>query len=450
MIRLLSDNRAQLFCSLIIQLFSPDVRSNRDPDQSVGVRVMSYTAAMRIIAHLDMDAFFAAVEERERPYLKGAPIAVCTSTPFSVNPKEDSVVEYEEHYRTKRAHPELVEGLSADPQGGVGRGVVSTANYVARAYGIRSATPIRKAWELSEAARREGKPPVVFISPDFRKYSETSKRIMQIVGEHLEPLLTSLFEEAPPAFEQVSVDECFFDLSFAGSLEKAEQLAERIKKDILKKEKLTCSIGIGPNKLIAKIASDFQKPDGLTVIPPERIGGFLFSLPIRKIPGVGPKAEEKLNRLNVKTVADAWKLSEEKLRALFGKWGGELYRKFRGEDDSPVVVEAPPAKSIGEQETLPSDSLDMNVLLPYIEREARDVMRRLKAEGFTAFRTMVLTVRFADFETVSRSRTLKEPVSDAEKLTQHITQMFFPFLDRRENPRRKKIRLLGVRVEKIL
>ncbi|HBV01095.1 MAG TPA: DNA polymerase IV [Candidatus Taylorbacteria bacterium] len=369
---------------------------------------------MRIIGHLDMDAFFAAVEERERPYLKGQPIAV-----------------------------------GSDPQGGKGRGVVATANYAARAYGIRSATPIQKAWELSEAARKKGLPPVVFITSGFRKYEEVSERIMNIVARHLLPRDVSLFEKEPPALEQVSVDECFFDLSFAGSFEKARKVAENIKKSIEKEERLTCSIGIGPNKLIAKIASDFNKPDGLTLVPAEQISAFLAPLSVRKIPGIGPKAEEKLKRLRVKTIADARKLTEEKLRLMFGKWGSELYKKFRGEDNSPVITDKPPAKSIGEQETLPEDSLDMKVLLPYLERQAQNLASYVIKEGFKSFRTIVLTVRFADFETVSRSRTLPTPASGAETLRRHVTQMFFPFLDRRENPKRKKIRLLGVRVEKL-
>ncbi|KKW11314.1 MAG: Nucleotidyltransferase/DNA polymerase involved in DNA repair [Parcubacteria group bacterium GW2011_GWA2_49_9] len=381
-----------------------------------------------------MDAFFASVEERERPYLKGQPIAV-----------------------------------GADPQGGKGRGVISTANYPARAYGIKSATPIRKAWELSEAARKKGLPPVVFISSGFRKYSETSKRIMEIIVTYLQkhspcvpsqsllPFATpSAFGISPSkegerdvALEQVSVDECYFDLSFAGSFGKAEKIAEKIKKNILKKEKLSSSIGIGPNKLIAKIASDFQKPNGLTVILPEEVLKFLEPLSVRKIPGVGPKAEEKLARLRVRTIADGRKLSEERLKGILGKWGSELYRKLRGEDDSPVVVEAPPAKSIGEQETLSEDSLSMKVLLPYVERQAKNLIGYMAKEGFKTFRTIVLTVRFADFETVSRSRTLPEPTGSAETLRRNVTQMFFPFLDRQENPRKKKIRLVGVRIEKL-
>ncbi|MDO8594356.1 MAG: DNA polymerase IV [bacterium] len=369
---------------------------------------------MRIIGHLDMDAFFAAVEERERPYLKGQPIAV-----------------------------------GGDPQGGKGRGVLSTANYAARAYGLRSAMSVRQAWELSEAARKKGLPPVVFLSSGFRKYSAVSKAVMEIVAGHLQSTQKNLFEKELPALEQVSVDECFFDLSFAGSFEKAEKVALKIKKDILKKEKLTATVGIGPNKLIAKIASDFKKPDGLTVVSEEQVLKFLEPLSVRKIPGVGPKAEEKLLRLRVRTVADARKFTEEKLKAMFGKWGSELYRKFRGEDDSEVTVEQPPAKSIGEQETLPEDSLNMKILLPYLERQAKNLVSYLQKDGFKEFQRIVLTVRFADFETISRSRTLPEPTGSAEILRRHVTQMFFPFLDRQENPKRKKIRLVGVRLEKL-
>ncbi len=389
---------------------------------------MRYTFRMRIIGHLDMDAFFAAVEERERPYLMGQPIAV-----------------------------------GADPVGGKGRGVVSTANYAARKYGIRSATPIQQAWQLSEQARKKGLPPVVFISSGFRKYSEISKKIMSIIHSHLKGAERNLFEKDTPALEQVSVDECFFDLSFAGNFEEARNIAELIKKDIKEKEGLTASIGIGSNKLIAKIASDFRKPDGLTIVHPEEVLDFLEPLSVRKIPGVGPKAEEKLLRLRVRTVADARRVGQEKLTSVFGKWGSELFLKFQGEDTSPVVIEETPAKSIGEQETLPEDSLNMKVLFPYLERQAKNLAGYVAKEGFTSFRTIVLTVRFADFETVSRSRTLPlpvqvsseescsgKPMSSAETLRRHVTQMFFPFLDRRENPQRKKIRLVGVRVEKLL
>lgn len=369
---------------------------------------------MRVIAHLDMDSFFASVEERDRPYLAGQPIVI-----------------------------------GSDPQGGQGRGVVSTANYPARAYGIRSATPIRKAWQMSEDARKKGLPPAIFISSSMRKYSEISSRIMEIVVGHLEGTHISLFEDTPPALEQVSVDECYLDLSFSGTFGKAEKIAQKIKDDIKNKERLTATIGIGPNKLIAKIASDFQKPDGLTVVRPEQVEDFLAPLPVSKIPGVGPKMNEKLHKLGVTTIASAQKLSQERLAKDFGKWGRELFRKFRGESDSEVTVEHAPAKSISEQETLPEDTLNMKVLIPLLEEIATRVAKRVSKEGFRSFRTVALVVRFADFTTVSRTRTLDKPVSGETVLIQHMTQMFFPFLDRQENPRKQKIRLLGVRVERL-
>jgi len=370
---------------------------------------------MRIVAHLDLDAFFASVEERERPYLTGAPIVV-----------------------------------GADPEDGKGRGVVSTCNYKAREYGIRSAMPIREAWRRSEEAKRSGKPVAFFISPDFSKYTEASRAVFAIVEKHSKEI------------ESAGIDEAYFDLSGLGSFEKAEAVAQIIKKEIQEGQKLTASIGIGPNKLIAKIASDFKKPDGLTIVKPEDVEKFLEPLPIRKIPGIGPKAEKKLFDVHVLNVADARGLTKEILQKMFGKWGTELYEKLRGRNEAPIVTIAPPAKSIGDHETLPEDSLDMNVLLPYLEHAVETVARRVSEDGFSGFRTIVLTVRFSDFETLSRSRTLPlpvqvsskesrsgEPISGAKLLLRHATQLFLPFLDRRENPRQKKIRLIGVRVEKL-
>jgi DNA polymerase IV (DinB-like DNA polymerase) len=166
---------------------------------------------MRIIAHIDMDAFFASVEERDKEWLNGLPIVI-----------------------------------GSDPQDGKGRGVVSTANYKAREYGIKSAVPISIAWKLSEEAHKQGKPRAVFITPNMEKYSAISARIMAILRSYAEHI------------EEASIDEAYFDLSPLGSYEKAAKVAEKIREEIVKKESLTASIGIGPNKLVAKIASDFK------------------------------------------------------------------------------------------------------------------------------------------------------------------------------------------------
>src|SRR5713226_2976891 len=202
---------------------------------------------MRIVAHVDMDAFYASVEERYHPELRGRPVVV-----------------------------------GADPKGGTGRGVVTAASYAARKYGIRSALPISRAWRLAETARRKGEPEAVFVRGDRALYLEVSGRIMAIVGQGVD------------AYE---------DLSSLGDLERAQGHARTLKKEILEREGLTCSVGIGPNKLVAKIASDFRKPDGLTVVRPEEVQGFLDGLPIRVIPGVGPKTEGFLHEKGIKMVA---------------------------------------------------------------------------------------------------------------------------------------------------
>ncbi len=246
---------------------------------------------MRIIGHLDMDAFFAAVEERDRPELKGLPLVV-----------------------------------GADPAGGQGRGVVSTANYKAREYGIHSALPISRAWKLSEAARRRGRPAAVFVRVNYRRYSQVSERIM------------ALLREFAPVVEEAGIDEAYFDLSFAGSYERAAEICRQIKGQIKSREGLTASVGIGPNKLVAKIASDFKKPDGLTVVTEEEAEDFLAPLAVRKIPGIGPKTEKFLAPRGIKTVQDLKRFSAPELQEIFGKWGPELYERIRGRHDSPLVT----------------------------------------------------------------------------------------------------------------
>ncbi len=355
----------------------------------------------RIVAHLDMDAFFAAIEERDTPALRGLPLVV-----------------------------------GADPRGGRGRGVVSTSNYLAREYGIHSATPISTAWRLSEAARRKGKPPVTFVSVDMKKYAAESDRVMAIVRRFV------------PLVEQASIDEAYGDLSFTGSYEAAEDVCRRMKEAICIEEQLTASVGIGPNKLIAKIASGMHKPDGLTVVREEEAEAFLAPLSVRAIPGIGPKTEAELARHGIRLVKDLKRFTPEQMQASFGKRGLDLYQKVRGRDDSPVEAFYEP-KSVGEQETFERDTLDAQFLVGRMTSMCQNVIERLRREGFREFRTMVLTVRFADFDTKSRSHTLSKPATEGAILEREALKLLMPFLDRRENPRRKLIRLLGVRVDKI-
>lgn len=355
----------------------------------------------RMIGHLDMDAFFAAVEERDHPQLKGLPLVV-----------------------------------GADPKDGKGRGVVSTANYPARSYGIHSALPISHAWRRSEIARRQGKPPVVFLRPNFERYVEVSGRILTMVRRRVSVI------------EQSGIDEMYFDLSMAGSLEKAKEICRAIKHDLVAEEHLTASIGIGPNKLIAKIASDFHKPDGLTVVEERDAETFVAPLSVRKIPGIGPKTEEFLHQQGISLVQDLKRFSREELQGMFGKWGPELYEKVRGRDDS-AIHEAYEVKSVGEQETFEEDTRDSNVIVERLRRMCDHVVRRLTEAGFSSFRTVVVTVRFTDFETKSRSHTLAYPTGSRKDLEVEAIKLLLPFLDRRENPRLKLIRMIGVRVEKL-
>jgi nucleotidyltransferase/DNA polymerase involved in DNA repair len=357
---------------------------------------------MRIIAHVDMDAFYAAVEERDHPELRARPIVV-----------------------------------GADPKAGKGRGVVTAASYAARKYGIRSALPIARAWRLAEGARRKGEPEVVFVRGDRARYREVSDRIMGIIARGAD------------AFEEASIDEAYVDLSSCGDVAQAVARARALKVEIREREGLTCSVGIGPNKLVAKIASDFQKPDGLTVVPPEEVQAFLDPLRIRVIPGIGPKTEAFLHGEGIKTVAELRGVELARLTAWFGKWGRDLYEKARGSSEDPVSNEWE-RKSVGEQETFDEDTLDAAFVVERARALAEAVYRRFLADGSRAFRTVTVTVRLASFATKSRSHTGKTPLTTGAELEREVRRLLEPFFDARENPRGEKIRLIGVRVEKLV
>jgi DNA polymerase IV (DinB-like DNA polymerase) len=251
------------------------------------------------------------------------------------------------------------------------------------------------------------------------------------------------------AFEEASIDEAYLDLSSLGDFERAVAHARVVKARVLEGEGLTCSVGLGPNKLVAKIASDFQKPDGLTVVPPESVQGFLDPLPIRRIPGIGPKSESALQARGIRTIAELRAVEREQLAEWFGKSGLGMYERARGISDSPVSNEWE-RKSVGEQETFERDTLDPSVVLARGHALAADVFARLRADGFHAFRTATVTVRFENFVTLSRSRTPEAPIATQDALEAVAHDLLLPFFDARENPRGRKIRLIGVRAEKLL
>lgn len=356
---------------------------------------------MKIIGHIDMDAFFAAIEERENPRFKDMPIVV-----------------------------------GSDPKKGLGRGIVSTANYEARKYGIHSAMPITRAWWLSEKAVSEGKPKTIFLPVNSRYYLQVSDNIMAILRADVSQI------------EQASIDEAYLDFSFLGSYKKAERLAQDIKTEIKEKEKLTASIGIGPNKLIAKIASSRNKPDGLTIIKPTQALNFLKPLSIREIPGIGPKTEIILNREKIFLIQDLQKMSRERLVELLGKWGADLYLKARGINDSEVM-ENHEIKSIGEQETFEKDTINPGYINERLSKMASRIIRKMESGSFQSYRTITLTVRFFDFITKNRSHTLENPAGGLVVLKREALKLLLPFFDSRENPNRKLIRLIGLRIEKL-
>ncbi|OLD40161.1 MAG: hypothetical protein AUI57_00700 [Candidatus Rokubacteria bacterium 13_1_40CM_2_68_8] len=357
---------------------------------------------MRIIAHVDMDAYYASVEARYNPALRDKPVVV-----------------------------------GADPKEGHGRGVVEAASYAARRYGIRSAMPISRAWKLAEAARRQGEPEVVFVHGNRKLYSEVSERVMAILAA------------GGDAFEEASIDEAYLDLSSLASFEAAVDRARTLKREIAEREGLTCSVGLGPNKLVAKIASDFKKPDGMTVVAPEDVQAFLDPMGIRVIPGIGPKTEAELHERGIRTVRDLRALERAQLADWFGRWGEDLHAKARGLSDSPVSNEWEP-KSVGEQETFEVNTLDAPFILERVRALAGEVFTRLRRQGFRACRTVTITVRFAHFRTLTRSHTSREEMTSEEALHTGAVRLFVPFLDQRENPRGTKIRLIGVRAEKLL
>ncbi|MDO8530539.1 MAG: DNA polymerase IV [bacterium] len=357
---------------------------------------------MRIVAHLDMDAFFASVEEKYTPAFRGKPLVV-----------------------------------GSDPKGGYGRGVVSTANYKAREYGIHSAMPISRAWQASQLAKSQGKPEVIFTIPDFSIYETVSRAVHELVKKY------------SPLIEQASVDEFYFDLSHYKTFKKAEQICKKIKKEIKEQEKVTCSIGVGPNKLVSKIAAGMNKPDGLFIVRHNEAESFLEPMEIRKIPRVGPKTKELLNKDNIFLVKDLKKYTQEELKRKLGKWGMELYLKIRGIDDS-LIMQDREVKSIGEQNTFEQDTFDIIFIGEEFAKYCARVFARFEKSGFSGFRTLAVAVRLSDFTTKTTAKSFPTEITrkDYKKFQTEALKLLLPYLDKRKNPRLRLIRLIGVRIER--
>src|SRR3954454_12357648 len=319
-----------------------------------------------VIAHLDLDAFYAACEQLDDPKLRGVALVV-----------------------------------GGDPHG---RGVVATASYEARAFGIRS------AMSCAEALRRC--PKAVFVRPDFDRYRRRSRAVWSLVG--------SLVERV----EQVGIDEGYLDLSACGGdATTAEAALQTVQRAVLSETGLSCSLGCGTSKTVAKIASDRRKPGGLVVIAPGGEEAFLGPLALRLLPGIGPRSEARLHTAGLRTIGDLQRLSDERLaRLLPGKVGVELRARARGDDDRPVHTEPAAPVSIGHEDTFDQDLTDLGRLDAELERIARSVWDRLGRNELLA-RTVSVKLRYSDFSIVTRSQTLEDPVEDPDELVgraQHL------------------------------
>ncbi len=339
-----------------------------------------------MILHVDMDAFYASVEERDDPTLVGKPVIV---------------------------------GGSAE-----GRGVVAAANYAARKFGVHSAMPAGRAKRLC--------PQAVFIKPRMDEYAAVSRQLREI------------FESFTPLVEPLSLDEAFLDVSgseglFGSAVEIGRQIKQRIRAEL----QLVASVGVAPNKFLAKIASDLQKPDGFVVVETEEIQAFLDPLPVGRLWGVGKVTGQVFERLAIRTIGQLRQMPRDTLVELFGSSGEHYWQLAHGIDERPVVPDRE-AKSISNETTFPEDIADPEVLRAWLVELVEQVARRLRRHNLRG-RTVELKVRFADFRTITRSSSLAEPTN----ITQELLSAGVELLTQRLPPRHLPVRLLGFGVHNL-
>ena len=342
----------------------------------------AFTISTRCILHADLDAFYAAVEQMDRPELRGKPVLVGGS-------------------------PE-------------GRGVVAACSYEARAYGIRSATPMRTALHLC--------PQAIVVPPRFDRYRQVSDQVMAV------------FRSITPLVEPMSMDEAYLDVTEVvatglAQLDVARGLKERIRSEV----GLTISVGVSTSKSIAKICSEMEKPDGLVVVEQGTERAFLAPLPVNRLSGIGPRTEERLAKEGIATLGDLARQTEAWARTLFGKRGPELLALSRGEDLQPVITERA-AESISAEATFARDIQDSEEIADRVARLSERVAQRLESSGVKG-RTVTVKLRLADFTTFTRATTLASPTGDLSAI-QEVAQRL---VDREMLPGRR-FRLLGVGV----
>jgi DNA polymerase-4 len=332
------------------------------------------------ILHVDMDAFFVSVELLERPELRGKPVIV---------------------------------GGGPDQ-----RGVVTSASYEARKFGVHSAMPLRTAGKLC--------PHGIFLDGHHKKYGEWSDRVATILGKF------------SPIVKMVSIDEAYLDLAGTERLHGPPlAAADKLLRTVTSATGLPCSGGLGSTRLVAKVGSEQAKPRGLVWVVPGSEARFLAPLPVRKIPGIGEVTERSLLALGLKTVGDLADVSHEKLQKIFGQWGTALYRKSRGGDSYEFVIDAEP-KSISHNHTFGEDTSDAPTLLTMLSHLSQKACKRLRESGLSA-RTLTLTIRYTGFDTYTRSKTLPKPTN----LDSDIFATYQNLFHEHRNLKRK-VRLLGV------
>lgn len=338
------------------------------------------------ILHIDMDAFYASVELIDRPELKGKPVVI---------------------------------------GGTQGRGVVLSATYEARAFGVHAAMPVSRAQRLC--------PQAIFISPSHHRYDEVSKGVMAI------------FRDITPYVEPLSLDEAFLDVSGAiRRLGRPRDIAAMIRARVEAEQRITCSVGVASNKFVAKVASTTCKPNGLFVVPADRVVEFLHPMPVGALWGVGPKTEEQLHRLGLRTVGDLAHTPLGTLeRALGVATGRHLSNLSWGRDEREVEAEET-ERSIGNEETFFRDLDDPEEIKRELLKLSEQVTRRVRANGLVA-RTFTLKVRFADFTTITRSKTLPDPTDTSHDVYTTISGLFDAL-----HLQRARIRLVGVKAEGLL
>lgn len=342
------------------------------------------TEGTATILHVDMDAFYASVAERDDPSLRGKAVVV----------------------------------------GAGARGVVLSANYAARKYGIRAAMPVGRAKRMA--------PHAIFVTPDHQRYSEVSAKVMEI------------FDSFTPLVEPISLDEAFLDVTGARKLlGTGREIAVEIRRQVEASEGITCSVGIAPSKFIAKLASGHCKPNGILEIPADRILNFLHPLPVNAIWGVGPKTAETLERLGLRTVADIANLPRATLiRALGQVSGASLYELAWGRDYRDVTPNEPD-KSISAAETFAQDIDDPEEILQEFLRLTEKAAFRLRENNYYA-KTISIKVRFADFSTISRSKTLPLPIDSTHDIYEIAKTLYLAL-----NLDRARLRLVGISLDNL-